>query len=128
MKKLLLILILALVSTDAMAKWTAVVESESYTQYADFTTISKEGNVVKMWDLLDFKTVHDAAGYKHLSQQLQREYDCKKEQSRLLTFTLFSKNMGTGKVLRVFSTPDKWEPVQLGSIGEVLWLIACDKR
>ena len=51
MKKLLLTLMLAVVSSSAMAKWVKVSEDKLVTAYADPTTIRKNGDKVKMWAL-----------------------------------------------------------------------------
>ncbi len=92
MKKLLVAVMLALVSTGAMAEWTAVSEDEELTHYVDLATIRKSGDKVKMWLLKDYKTVQEgAAGEKYLSAKVQGGYDCKEEQWRLLAVTLFSE-------------------------------------
>jgi len=51
MKKLLLILILAIVSSSAIAEWFEVDTRRrvGLTAYADPTTIRKSGNKVEMW-------------------------------------------------------------------------------
>jgi len=36
--------------------------------------------------------------------------------------------MGTGKVIRITSDEQKWEPVDPGSIAKRLWKLACDKK
>ena len=62
MKKLLLTLVLAIVSSSVMAEWVYIAESEEeveeayfVTAYADPDTIRKTGNRVKMWVMEDFK-------------------------------------------------------------------------
>ncbi len=128
MKKLLLTLMLTLVSTSALAKWTVVGEVVQYTQYVDFATIRKSENKVKMWSLRDIKTVQKVAGSRYSSLKRLREYDCKKEQTRQLAFTWFSGNMGNGLVVYSQSDPSKWRPVGPDSIEKTLWKIACGKR
>ena len=55
MKKLLLILLLAVVTSSAMAEWVEFTEDdeETLTVYADPDTIQKTGNIVKMWSLIN---------------------------------------------------------------------------
>lgn len=54
MRKTILMLLLAVVSSSAEAGWIAVGDGENMTTYADPTTIRKTGDRVKMWALLDF--------------------------------------------------------------------------
>ena len=130
MNKLLLTLMLALVSTSAMAEWTWAVEDAGVgiTVYVDRTSISKTGNIVKILSLTDFKTVQGKAKSRFSSQKEQDEYDCKDGKIRILTSSKYSKNMGAGEVVFSDSVPSKWMPVAPGSANEVLWEIACGKQ
>ncbi len=86
MKKLLLILMLAVVSSSAIAEWVEVTEggeeTETITAYADPDTIRKTGNRVKMWVLVDYKKDEEEFGI--LSARLKEEYDCKEKKQRIL--------------------------------------------
>jgi len=81
MHKAILIMLLAVVSSSAMAEWVSLGESgdKTLTNYADPATIRKSGNRVKMWSLYDFKTVQ----VRFRSVRLQIEYDCKEEEYRV---------------------------------------------
>ena len=130
MNKLLFTLILALISTSAMAEWTKVGESDSkggYTAYADIASIRKAGNRVKMWALFDYQIVQKASGVEFLSEKIRREYDCKEKQMRKLAFSLFSWNMEDGDLIRSYSQPQKWEIVPPDSIDEAEWKVACSE-
>ncbi|MDV6345256.1 surface-adhesin E family protein [Nitrosomonas sp. Is37] len=129
MKKILLALIIALTANTVMAGWSLVDESAdgSVTIYADFDTIQKTGDKIKMWSLGDFKAEKETGGVKFLSSKYQKEYNCKLGLVRMLSFTLFSSNMGEGKIVHSDNEPDKWAPVSGGRIGETLWRIACDQ-
>jgi hypothetical protein len=130
-KKPLITLMLALVSSSAVAAWTAVGGSNILTAYVDYGTIRKAGkNKVKMWGLHDLKTMQHSAssGVAFLSSKHQDEYDCKEEQMRALSFYWFSENMGGGKVVFFNDYPDTWSPVQPGSIEEILFKVACNKK
>jgi len=129
MNKLLLTLMLAVVSSSAVAEWVYVGTTDKSTVYADPTTIRKSGNKVKMWALYDFNLVKEIGGNKYLSKKFQDEYDCKEEQERMLYFSEHSENMGEGDVVYVgYKLPDKnWTPIPPGSIVEGLWKFACGK-
>lgn len=126
---------MACISASMMAEWTvvgvnAVVgvnDDFTATTYADFTTICKAGDKLKMRVLFDFKSVREITGHEYLSAQLQYEFDCKEEQYRLLAFSSFSGNMGNGQVVYSNGNPDKWLPLTPGSVGRAIWKIACSK-
>jgi hypothetical protein len=98
------------------------------TVYVDPDTIRRKGNLVKMWQLYDYKTVQTVAGDSLLSFKRYNEYDCTEERTRMLAYTWFSGNMASGRV--VYSTPDEqqWEPVVPRSINRTLWKVACSKK
>ena len=130
MKRLLLGLMLLVTASAASAVWTQSGYNETSIQYVDRATILRNGNLVKMWDLADYKTERkSAAGHSYLSSKSQLEYDCKEEKMRLLALTLFDGQMGRGKA--VYSNgniKDEWEPIVKGSVGEARWETACGKQ
>src|SRR3989441_12570990 len=126
----LLITLLVLSSGPVYAEWVLVSgdDEAGLTVYVDPDTIRSKRNLVKMLSLIDYKTIQIIAGDSLLSIQRQNEYDCAEERTRMLAFTWFSGNMGSGKV--VYSTPDEqqWEPVIPRSINRTLWKVACSKK
>lgn len=129
MTRLLLMIFLVLISGPAYAEWVSVGESDlGATVYVDRDTIRRNGNLVKMWELYDFKTVQTVAGKSLLSSKSQRQYDCTEERHRLLTFMDFSGNMGRGNVVYSNSVEDNWEPVAPETVGQSLWEVACAKK
>jgi hypothetical protein len=130
MKRLLLITLLVLNSGPVYAEWvlTSGNDDAGLTVYVDPDTIRRKGNLAKMWELYDYKTVQTVAGDSLLSIKRYNEYDCTEERTRMLGYTWFSGNMGNGNV--VYSTNDvqQWEPVVSGSIDRSLWKVACSKK
>ena len=129
MKKILLALLLITVATDTMAEWTRIGESDQdggYTVYADMDSVLGAGNRVKLWILLDFKVEQRAAGTTFLSKTIRNEYDCRGRHTRVLAFKLFDWNMERGKLIRSYSQPQTWKPVQPESVDEMVWKIACE--
>lgn len=129
MCKAILMMLLAVVSSNAMAEWVKVGGSDTLSIYADPTTIRKKSNIVKMWNMFDLKAEQTVTGGKpFLSVKGQEEYDCKEEQVRILYESNHSRNMGSGE--QVFSTANlgKWLPVPPDSGTKVLWNYACGKR
>lgn len=132
MRKVILMMLLVIVSSSAMAEWVTVAENKilAFTAYADSRTeaTTKNGDKVKMWKMYDYKSVQEISGYKFLSSKFQNEYDCKEWQSRILVNTTYSINMGVGEVVFTQSDTGIWQPVIPGNIDEVMWKFACGKR
>ncbi len=131
MKKILLTLTLFICSTEAMAEWTMIGESDSkkggYTVYADLGSILKAKGEAKMWTLVDHKIEQELTGTLYLSKKIRRKYDCDAMHTRILAYKLFSWEMGRGELVRTYSQPQEWKKVQRGSMNETEWKVACDK-
>jgi hypothetical protein len=128
MKKVLVLLLL-IVSTSVFAEWANVDDNDEMTTYVDFGTIKKKGNKVKIWSLIDFKTVQTYEKIKFLSQLTRNEYDCEEETRRMLDLFWYSVNMRQGEI--VFSSKnikDEAESIVPGSIDETLFKIACSNK
>ena len=128
MKRLLVGLMLLVTAGAASAEWTRAGDNDEFIQYVDKATIRRNGNLVKMWELMDYKTVQTVSGISYFSDKLQSEYDCKEEKSRILALNTFDGKMGNGKVVYLNSDPGKWSPISPGSFNEILWKIACRKK
>jgi hypothetical protein len=127
-RKILLLLLLAVVSSSAMAGWVAVNHNKYATGYANPATIVKDGNIVKMWTLVDCKTMTlFNGGSPFMSIKIQEEFDCKEKKLRTLVYTLHSVKMGEGDVIFSDSNPSKWEPVIPDGEMEDFLKIACGK-
>ncbi len=126
MKKLLLTLMLAVVSSSAMAEWVKVSEDKLVTVYADPTTIRKLGNKVKMWVLVDYKKDEEEFGI--LSARLKEEYDCKEKKQRILFMAFYSGHMGKDETVEILSEPEgSWQQPLVGGLAEALLEFACGK-
>ena len=126
----LLLTLLLLSSEPVFAEWvlTSGDDEAGLKVYIDPDSIRRKGNLVKMWQLYDYKTVQTVAGDSLLSIKRYNEFDCTEERTRMLAYTWFSGNMASGKV--VYSTPDEqqWEPVVPRTINRTLWKVACKKK
>jgi Surface-adhesin protein E len=127
-KTILMILLLAVVSSNAVAEWVAIGTGDGSILYANPNTFRKSGNIIKMWTLTDYNSAREIAGEKFLSEKSQEAYDCKEEQAKMLYFSWHSENMGKGNVVFTANKPQRdWTPVAPDSIGEVSWKFACGK-
>jgi surface-adhesin protein E len=130
MTGLLLIILLSLSCSPVFAEWVSVggkVEG-GMGAYADPATMRREGDLVKMEVLFDFKTIQTKAGVSYLSAKAQMEYDCVEQRFGGHAVMYFSGNMGSGNLVDRSSGKGKWLPVSPGSLDQALWKFACGKK
>ena len=108
------VVVLSSLSNNVMAEWTKVDWTDEYTNYVDLGTIQVNNYKVKMWHLLDYKTIQKFEKNGFLSMKAQYEYDCQEQQTRGLATTVYSDNMGNGQVIGNDYTVYPWHPVQPG--------------
>ena len=131
---------LVLSSAPVHAEWVAVekpyLSPGLRTLYVDPTSIRKQGNLVTLWQLIDFTWMQGNAGmgplgfgpHRFLSTVTQKQFDCRGKRVRLLAFSEFSRHMGTGIPSNGYVDPDNWIPVEPDSINEALWEVGCAKE
>lgn len=124
-----LITFLLLNAWPVLAEWELVSgdDSAKLTVYVDRETIRRQGNLVKMWQLYDYKTVQTVAGDSLMSIQRHNEYNCTDPHTRMLAYTWFSSNMGQGRVVYKTAEEQQWAKVIPRSIDQALWKVACSK-
>lgn len=125
-KQPLVVLCLVCYGAPAYGEWTIVSESTGMHAYLDMGTAHRQGNLVTMWQLLDYPTPQNVGGRTYLSSKVQKEYDCVEQRFRILALTYFSDHMGGGTAIAIVTPSDKpWLPVQPDSLGKQLWEFAC---
>lgn len=127
MYKVILIALLAVVSSNAIADWSRFANNKggSIVVYVKLPPIREENYRVKMWVLLDYRQKQEVAGKPFLSVTSQGEYDCKEERMRLLYSAYFAKSMSKGDSVAIDQNPTKWSPASPDSVDEGLWKFAC---
>src|SRR5579862_3739437 len=119
-------LVLAALSGSAAAEWVIVIDNDEYIAYADPVTISRDGDRVRMSDLVDLKSPRSSPlGNVHASSKSLSEFDCRDPRMRPLVFTLHSEQMGDGDVVEDVAVSNGWLPVAPGTLLEILWRFAC---
>ena len=118
MYKTILMMLLAVVSSSAMAEWLVAGSNDKATIYVDQPSIHKSSSVVKMRTLFDFKIASNGL----ISLIMKDEYDCKKKQCRG-SLDYYSGRMGTGK--KTSNAIGKWKPVVPHTFGDAQWKFAC---
>jgi hypothetical protein len=126
MHKVILMLWLLFASNGAQAAWNLITSNEEATVYAEISSLTRSGDLVKMWDITDFR--QRIVGVNYSSVKSQREYDCKAKQNRTLSYVSMSKNMAGGQVVNKSNVARQWSPVYSGGVAAALWNAACAKR
>lgn len=123
--KLMTAIALASLSGALWAGWFEVDWNEERTYYAEPATARPARSMVRMADLVDFKTAQVNAGKPFRSARSQREYDCSGRRVRRLLTTEFSANMGVGDVVYTYGESATWTAVPPGTALQALWKLAC---
>lgn len=129
-----LVLVLVLCSGSVYAEWVAVekdyLSPGRQTVYIDPDSIRREGNLVALWQLIDFKWMEGSARgpARFMSTKTHKQFDCAGKRVRLLAFTEFSHSMGTGISVDGHIDGGHWMPVEPESVNHALWELACGNR
>ena len=127
MKQFASALALAAFSCNATAEWVMVDDHDDYVAYADPATISRQGNLVRMSDLIDLKSPRPSPhGKQHASSTAQSEFDCQNSQIRTIAFSLHSGQMGNGDLVETAAASRNWLPIAAGTLLNILWQFACN--
>jgi hypothetical protein len=112
---------------DTKAKWHAFGHNNSLTAYVDSTSTISNGDKVKMWILIDYKSPSTKWGDTFLSEIDQNEFDCKEYRSRGVYAIRYSGNMARGRKVKSGASSENWDTPPAGSLFEKAWKIACKK-
>lgn len=130
MKRLLLILVLILSSTPAMAEWSAVDSPYQTpglrTIYIDLTTIRHNGPFVSVSELMEYRLQQGGiTGRRFRSAMSQKEFNCPAQKYRFLTYTDFVGSMGTGDARNGIVDFGAWHAIDPESVNQTLWELLC---
>jgi hypothetical protein len=128
-----LIALLVLSIAPAYAEWAEVDKDYFspglWTIYIDPDSLQREGNLVTVWQLVDFKTMQGGRSpTRFLSTKTHKQFDCAGKRFRLLAFTEFTDGMGTGIPDDGYVDKDNWLPVEPESVSQALWEAVCGKK
>lgn len=118
-------LLLAAMSTGAIAEWVQYLETEQIVYYIDAATIRRDGNFRKVWLVQDLK---QRTKYGAMSRRFLEEFDCKKERFRLLSISVHSGPMASGETLGpTLSDQWQWEYIAPSTVTAETLKLVCDK-
>lgn len=112
--------------SNGTSVWTMADSNHEGTLYNNLSTIQRDGYLVKIWMLHDFKAVQQKDGVLFLSQKIQIEFDCMNNQMLPLAFSVFSGNMGEGDIVHSESSiAGHLSPIPPGSLVDRAEKAAC---
>ena len=129
----LLITLLFLRSLPAYAEWVAIEKQYQspgrLTVYVDLDTIGREGHLVTMVILIDWKWMQGNRSPTRFSSTINtKQFDCAKKRLRWLASTDFYGHMGTGEAAGAAIGGGDWIPVKPESLDHALSTVACNKQ
>lgn len=128
MGKAILMILLTAMSSSVMAEWVQIDESSVGKAYLNPGTISRSGDVVKLWELIDLKQSQEHDGESYFSFTSEVEYDCVRKSFQVLRTAGISGHMATGSIVASGSGSRQWNPVTGGTAAERGWRFVCGKK
>lgn len=99
--------------SQVLTNWVRVSETTQVINYFDPATVRKKGHLRIIWALFDMKAPGTDSD---LSAQSLMEYDCAGERHRILSHSVYSGHMATGRTLSSDNTPDiEWRNLPSGN-------------
>ncbi|MEY3264601.1 MAG: hypothetical protein RL717_2078 [Pseudomonadota bacterium] len=92
------------------------------TSYVDTASMQGSGQFRKVWELQNYKT---ASPQGMLSMKMHKEYDCKGELTKMLSYTAYTGRMGTGEEIGTVTRPDGWQSVSKNPGGKGAFRLVC---
>ena len=135
-----LITLLFLSNVPTYAEWVAIEKKYQspglQTVYFDPDSIRREGHLVTIWQLTDYKSVQGNVGLgrfgvdpsRFVSTKTHKQFDCVEKRLRLLAYMEFLRHMGTDRRNDGYVDKDNWLPVEPESINQALWEVVCGKE
>ena len=129
MKKTISLLLL-FASTSAFGGWTDLgVGSKNTNFFADFDTLQRKNNIVRVWTKHEYKTPQPTSipSVFMLSENFYTEFDCQEKKFRALSSNTFSENQLQGSLIASNSTPNPWTYVPPDTIASSILNKVCKK-
>ncbi|MBX3330372.1 MAG: hypothetical protein KF722_08225 [Nitrospira sp.] len=130
----ILIALLVLLQKPVDAEWIAMDQRYQspglQTVYVDHDTIRREGNLVTLSALIDWKWMQgNRSPTRFYSTKLTKQFNCGENQVRTLATTDFYGHMGTGQVIGGggHTSESHWISIESGTLNQGLWEAACGK-
>jgi len=113
-----------MLSCTAQAEWVSGGESDSVDFFYDPTTIRKDGNLRRVWELHNLK---QRSKNGEMSIRYRAEYDCKNERDKWLSVSTHSEPMAGGEVILSYISDRAWQDIAPSTHAEYMLKIVCAK-
>ncbi len=128
MKKKVLVLLLAAMSSCAVAEWLRLWGNDVLDGYVDPSSICNKGNNVVTQNMFDFKNASEYLGNAFRSSVVLYEFDCAKERARGLESIWYAEGKGAGAIVDSWSSPYTWNSVLSATPLDSFMKYACGNR
>lgn len=129
--RILMLFALLLAALPAHAEFAKYFEDDELVAYLDANTIRREGAMVRMWGLDDYKKPQTDLESKkpYRSVRAHWVFDCSKRLSDVVAAFYHAGAMGEGDVVDSGAPTERsWDKVAPGSVGELMYKVACQTR
>ena len=123
--RLIICILSLLIASTALADWKMMFDSDSSTHYMDPTTIRKDGELRRVWEIIDSKVRHKKYGY--LYHRYRIEYDCQKKRSRILFSSLHTGPLASGTIRLSDDNVEAWLEIEPETIEDSIFKVVCSK-
>ena len=104
-----------LIAFSVKAEWayiTGVTSKNSKSAlYVDAKTAKRNGNLVRIWTMMDYEKMKISGNYKYKSEKRLQEYDCKEDLSRSKSIHIYKENMGDGGMIFSHTESTEWKTI-----------------
>jgi len=109
------------------ADWVALGLADLGTYGIDRASIEKDGNMRRVWTMLDYREPQKSAqGKTYLSSRALMEMECAKRQVRTRSMALFSGHNLGGEALTSEGIFDQWQSVPPNSPVFTMFKVVCE--
>jgi hypothetical protein len=129
MKKILALCLLFVTASAFAENWVRYAKNQDALLYYDKHRKVVMSGTAFIWDLHDLKVpATDAAGNSYQSVLYATEYNCRKEQRRILSVQWMAGKMGNGPVVAEDAMVSDWKSDPLGTPAATLLDVACENN
>jgi hypothetical protein len=129
MKKILYLLLFTVIGSAHAQQWIPYSQTSQGTQYFDLQrAVTMGGSAAFILDLHDMKSeINDTDGKAYRSIVYAMEFNCRKQQQRVLGWQRKSESMSNGAVVSEYSQVSEWSDVKTPN-AKRLMIAACEQR
>ena len=115
----------------AQTRWIKIDSNETSTAYVDSEVIPVIDTpflkIIKVWELIDYKTPQSGGNFSYSSELLQSKYNCKEQTVADIYHAFKPQRMGKGDSILPENNPTTFMPIEPDSWLKKVWSYACNK-